>query len=475
MYRSDPDFLAHAGPQTPGQSLAVIGAGISGLSAAWLLSQGHQVTLFEAEPRLGGHSFTTDAQVGNGSVPVDMGFIVYNTPCYPNLTALFAHLGVETEQSDMSFGVSVDNGAFEYASSNLKALLAQPYNVLRPRFLTMVADILRFYREAPASLAALDDPNMGLGDYLERFGYSEVFIRDHMLPQAAAIWSTSAGEVRQYPIKAFIAFCENHGLMKLTGRPKWRTVTGGSRSYVRKIKEAMLATGRARIEEAAPIVRITRTSDGVVLTDVRGQTHRFDQVVVATHSDQALPMIENPTEAETRLLGAIGYSPNKVVLHTDTRLMPVRKAAWSSWNYVGSIKADPSAPLCVTYWMNKLQNLTTPEPLLVTLNPDRAIDPTKVIKTQTFAHPTFTREAILAQEQLWSLQGVGGIWYCGAWFGAGFHEDGLQAGLAVAEDLGGIRRPWTVENDSGRIVRGPLPSKRAELALNRSGTAQGLG
>ncbi len=475
MYRPDPNTLGYDAPRAGPLSIAVVGAGISGLSAAWLLSQTHHVTLFEAEPRLGGHSFTTDAPAGQGSVPVDMGFIVYNTPCYPNLTALFAHLGVETEQSDMSFGVSVDNGAFEYASSNLQALLAQPYNVLRPRFVSMVADILRFYREAPASLATLEDPYMGLGDYLARFGYGEAFIRDHMLPQAAAIWSTSAGEVRQYPIKAFIAFCENHGLMKLTGRPKWRTVTGGSRSYVRKIKDAMLATGRARIEEAAPIVRIARTSDGVVLTDVRGQTRRFDQVVIATHSDQALPMIENPTEAETRLLGAIGYSSNTVVLHTDTRLMPVRKAAWSSWNYVGSVKAEPSAPLCVTYWMNKLQNLTTPEPLLVTLNPDRPIDPAKIIRTQTFAHPTFTRDAILAQEQLWSLQGVGGVWYCGAWFGAGFHEDGLQAGLAVAEDLGGMRRPWSVANDSGRIVRGLAPSQRLPLQFEASDTRKAMG
>jgi len=434
--------------------IAIVGSGISGMAAAWLLSDDHDVTVFEADGRLGGHSHTVEAPSGRGSVPVDMGFIVYNEANYPNLVALFEHLGVPTKATDMGFAVSLDEGALEYGGADLSTLFAQWRNLVRPRFWSMLSDLVRFYREAPAHACALDAKMTSLGDYLDTQGYGRAFQDDLLLPQAAAIWSTSKRGIRDYPASAFIRFFENHGLLKILDRPLWRTVEGGARVYV----ERLTAAYRDKIRLGAPVASIARTPAGVLVRGADGGQERFDHVVVATHADQGLALLEQPTARERRLLGAFAYSRNQAVLHSDERLMPRRRKTWSAWNYVGSTASDGDSSLCVTYWMNRLQDLPLETPLFVTLNPAEAPDPARVIRTETYEHPVFDAAAMRAQKDLWSLQGDGGVWWCGAYFGAGFHEDGLQAGLAVAEALGGRRRPWTVPNPSGRITVGPAPA-----------------
>jgi len=434
--------------------IAVVGAGISGMSATWLLSQGHDVTLYEAEPRLGGHSHTVEAPTARGEVPVDMGFIVYNEASYPNLVALFDHLNVPTKATDMGFGVSLDDGGLEYAGDNILTLFAQWRNLVRPRFWSMLSDLTRFYREAPTHACALDAGMTSLGDYLGAQGYGQAFQDDHLLPQAAAIWSASVSDIRDYPAAAFIRFCENHGLLKITGRPIWRTVDGGSRTYVAKLTAAY--AHKARL--GAAVKGVIRTPAGVLVRDVHGTVDRYDHLVVATHADQGLALLEDPTAKERALLGAFTYSRNHAVLHSDTALMPRRRKAWSAWNYIGRRGPGGDQALCVTYWMNLLQDLPRESPLFVTLNPAKPPDPAKVIRSEVYEHPLFDAAAMRAQKALWSLQGEDRTWWCGSHFGSGFHEDGLQAGLAVAEALGGRKRPWAVENESGRIYLGSAPA-----------------
>lgn len=431
--------------------VAVIGSGISGLSAAWLLSRKMQVTVYEADTRLGGHANTVAVPSAHGPVPVDTGFIVYNDRNYPNLVALFAHLGVETEASEMSFAASLDGGRLEYSGSGLNGLIGQRGNVMRPRFWKMMRDILRFYREAPAVLARPESADISLGDYLDRNNYAPAFVEDHLLPMGAAIWSTTAREMREYPLLAFIRFFDSHGLLSLTDRPQWRTVAGGSSEYVRRLRE----DGDFDVRVGVGATRIKRENGGVVITDTTGQSDRFTDVVVATHADQALKLLADPDDQEQALLGAFRYTDNTAVLHTDAALMPRRKRVWSSWNYIGESEDDGSRPLCVTYWMNRLQNLDLSHPLLVTLNPTRAIDQQRIIRSFQYAHPLFDQPALDAQQHLWRLQGRRHTWFCGAYFGYGFHEDGLQAGLAAAESLAGVQRPWRVAEQSGRIMAAP--------------------
>ena len=437
-------------PAADSLKIAVIGSGVAALSSAWLLSQRHRVTIYEKADRLGGHSNTVTAGVATGVVPVDTGFICFNDATYPNLIALFAHLGVETRATDMSFAVSLDGGRFEYAAPGL---FAQRRNVLRPRFWSMLGEIMRFYREAPIDLGDLTDPNLTLGAYLKREGFSEAFRDDHLLPMAAAIWSSPAHTLMDYPAEAFIRFCGNHGLLKLVGRPLWRTVEGGSRVYVERLAYEI---DDVRLNHGVTGVR--RTDQGVMVHDSEGGVERFDHVVIGAHADQALAMLAEPTAREKEVLGAFRYSRNLTVLHTDAGLMPQRRRAWASWNYIG---ADEG--LCVTYWMNKLQGLPGQD-LFVTLNPPRPPRPDSLLRSELYEHPIFNSAAIQAQKQLWSLQGQGGVWFCGAHFGAGFHEDGLQSGLAVAEQLGVVRRPWSVQNESGRIHLSPAASKVVEQA-----------
>jgi len=420
--------------------LAVVGSGISGLSAAWLLSTRHRVSLFEADQRLGGHSNTVEA----AGTPVDTGFIVYNEVTYPNLTALFEHLGVRTKASDMSFAVSLDCGRLEYSGTGLGGLLAQPANIGRLRFWRMMKELLRFYREAPYDIARIGE--ISLAEYLDAKGYGAAFREDHLYPMAAAIWSTPALDVGSYPAAAFIRFCENHGLLKLAGRPIWRTVDGGSRKYVERLAKSIAG----RTFPGRGVRSIARRGGAAWLTDSEGIEHRFDHVVVATHADQALRMLADPTDDEARLLGSFGYSRNEAVLHGDPRLMPRRKRAWSSWNYLTEGQGE-TRRLSVTYWMNRLQSLSDDQQLFVTLNPVVEPEANTVRHRETYEHPAFDAAAMRAQHRLWSLQGERSTWFCGAYFGAGFHEDGLQSGLAVAEALGGVRRPWNVANESGRI------------------------
>ncbi|CDX55561.1 conserved hypothetical protein [Mesorhizobium plurifarium] len=420
--------------------IAVIGSGISGMSAAWLLSTRHKVSLFEADRRLGGHSNTVDA----GGTPVDTGFIVYNDLTYPNLTALFDHLGVRTKASEMSFAVSLDGGRLEYSGTGLGGLLAQPSNVGRLRFWQMLKELLRFYREAPYDIAHIGE--ISLAEYLNAKGYGAAFRDDHLYPMAAAIWSTPAAEVGGYPAAAFIRFCENHGLLKLAGRPIWRTVDGGSRKYVERLAKSLAS--RAFVGRG--VRSITRSGVAVWLTDMEGVVQRFDHVLIATHADQALRMLSDPSHDEARLLGSFRYSRNEAVLHSDPRLMPRRKRAWSSWNYLTETQGE-TRKLSVTYWMNRLQSLPDDEQLFVTLNPVVEPEINMVRHREIYEHPIFDSAAMRAQRELWSLQGSRKTWFCGAYFGDGFHEDGLQAGLAVAEALGGVRRPWSVTNESGRI------------------------
>ena len=430
-------------------NVAIIGSGISGLSAAWLLSQHHDVTVFDADDRVGGHSNTVEFDSPTGRVAVDTGFIVYNEATYPNLTALFRHLDVPTAPSNMSFAVSIGNGAFEYSGGTGFGLLAQASNLASPRFWSMIADILRFYRNAVRDLPRMGD--MSLDEYLARNGYGRTFREEHLYPMAAAIWSTPAMAVGDYPAANFVRFCRNHGLLELWGRPQWRTVAGGSRQYVRRMTESFTD----RIVTSTPIRSIRRMPGRVELTDAGGNSMIFDDVVIATHADQALRMLGDADDAERRILGAFRYTQNEAVLHSDTSLMPKRRAAWSSWNYLAGGPGDPGQP-SVTYWMNKLQPLGAAPPTFVTLNPCRPPREETVIRTETYQHPVFDLATERAQQDLWALQGVRNTWFCGAYFGSGFHEDGLQAGLAVAEDLGGVRRPWRVNAESARIVRKPI-------------------
>ena len=439
MYRDQATALGPAPALGKPLNIAVIGSGISGLSAAWLLGKSHQVTLFEADGRIGGHSHTVDA----GGVAVDTGFIVFNEQTYPNLTALLRHLQVASDPTQMSFAVSLRDGAHEYSGSGLRGVFAQARNALRPRFWTMLRDLLRFYREAPGDLAALGDES--LDAYLTRAGYSAAFREDHLYPMAAAIWSSPALGIRDYPAASFIAFCRNHNLLQTGARPPWHTVRGGSRSYV----EALLGQFSGTVQRGTPVALIERHARGVTLATGEGAQH-FDHVVIATHADQALAMLAEPDAAERDLLGKFAYSRNAAVLHSDPRLMPRRRKIWSAWNFLAG--DDPAESPAVTYWMNRLQQLDTAAPMFVTLNPLTPPDPALVHWQGTYLHPVFDGAAIAAQRELWSLQGRHNTWFCGAYFGAGFHEDGLQAGLAVAEQLGGLTRPWQLAEPSDRIT-----------------------
>jgi len=435
-------------------NIAVIGTGIAGLSAAWLLSQKHNVTIYEQENRIGGHSNTVTVNGSLGPIAVDTGFIVYNESSYPNLTALFQHLDVPTKASDMSFAASLDAGRLEYSGTDLNGLFGQRRNLLRRRFWTMLKDLRRFYRDAPQLLNETRHSCVTLGEYLAANGYSSAFIDYHLLPMGAAIWSASARAMLAFPAVAFIRFFVSHGLLQVSGRPVWRTVDGGSREYIKRLT----CSFEKDIHTSCEATMVARKSGKVLVGSQKDGIREFDQVVIATHADQALRLLNAPEPQERNLLGAISYSTNRTLLHRDARLMPKRRRVWSSWNYMQFRGVGSVAPLCVTYWMNKLQGIPDTDPLFVTLNP--AIEPEErlLLHEYKYEHPQFDSDAMAAQDGLWPLQGVGGIWFCGSYFGYGFHEDALQSGLAVAEALGGVRRPWSVEKESSRIApSAPFP------------------
>lgn len=427
--------------------IAVVGSGISGLSAAWLLTSRHDVVVYEKAHWAGGHSNTVDVEDPNGSTPVDTGFIVYNERNYPNLTALFRHLDVETEASNMSFGASLDGGKFEY-SSDLRKLLGQRSNVVRPRFWRMVRDIFRFYGDTRPFREGRSSGELTLGAFLTDNDYSTALIDDHILPMCAAIWSTTPEHIKAFPLASFIRFFSTHGLLEFGNRPQWRTVTGGSRQYVNRLREPL---GR-RLLTGTGARRILRHETGVTIRDTDGNSAEYDDVVIATHADQALALLDDPSADEAATLGAFSYTHNTAILHDDPSLMPKRRRVWSSWNYVGTTNQDGGQDLSVTYWMNRLQNLDPGQPLFVTLNPFRYPREGSIKQVFDYTHPLFDQDSLRAQPRLWDLQGQRHTWFCGSYFGYGFHEDGLQSGLAVAEQLGGVRRPWTVEGESNRII-----------------------
>ncbi len=416
--------------------IAVIGAGVAGLGAAWLLGKRHEIAIYEKNARLGGHSNTVIAKAYGREIAVDTGFIVYNEPNYPDLTALFAHLGVKTEASDMSFAVSLFDGGFEFGSGDL-AILGQPSNIMDRRFHRMIADLLRFNRlgRRLGSDAAL--ANLTLGDWLDRQRFGAYFVDRFILPLCACIWSCSLEDMRQFPLLHFAQFFAEHRLFNIWRQQAWRTVSGGSRQYVDKLARPVAANART----AHAAVAVERHLDHVMVRDASGHWDRFDQIVLACHADEALALLgSDATEAERRHLSAFRYAPNRTILHTDRLLMPKRRAVWSSWNYVAD-KPSRHGPVAVTYWMNRLQNIDPACPLFVTNNPTRQPAPESVLAEFDYSHPLYDHGAFAAQPLLAQLQGKKRTWFCGSYFGFGFHEGALASGLDVAHSLG-VPRPW---------------------------------
>lgn len=420
--------------------IAVVGSGISGLSAAWALKDVHDVVLFEKEARLGGHSNTAAIEHTGARIDVDTGFIVYNALNYPNLIALFEHLGVATKPSDMSFSVMDGRPQGEWGSDGPRGFFAWKRNLVSPAHWLLLRDMLAFNRQAQADAASGRDlTDLTLGDYVRGQGLSQGFIDRYLVPMGAAIWSTPEGRMLDYPAATFVRFFNNHRLLHVE-RPVWRTVDGGSRRYVARFAEIL----GPRVRLSAPVRAVSRLPGGGVQVTVEGAApERFDQVILACHSDEALAILSDPSDDERALLGAIRYGPNTAVLHRDRSLMPRRTAAWASWNVE---KHRPDAPVSLTYWMNRLQGLDPARDVFVTLNPVRPIDPALTFGTYSYAHPLFDRAAAAAQRLMPSIQGVQDTWFAGAWQGYGFHEDGLRAGLRVALRLGG-RTPWTFTDD----------------------------
>ncbi len=420
--------------------VAIVGSGISGLAAAHALHGHAHITLYEAGPYFGGHTHTVDVTLPTPQGPVtqgvDTGFLVFNERTYPQLIRLLAELGVETSKSDMSFSVQVPGARrgspLEWSGTSLATVFAQPSNLANPRFLGMLADLLRFNALATRLAngqqdAALMQP---LGEFLRQHRFGEAFRDWYLLPMLGCIWSCPTDQMLQFPVATMVRFCHNHGLLQVSNRPQWWTVTGGARHYVDKI---VAGVDDKRLN--TPVRRIERDAAGVrVVTD--GHTEHFDRLVLATHSDQALALLAAPTQNERAVLGAIRYQANRAVLHTDTSVLPTRRAAWAAWNYERAPHNErESARVCLHYLLNQLQPLPFTQPVLVSLNPVRTIDPAKVLGSYDYAHPVFDLAAIRAQPLVGQLQGRQRTWFCGAWTGYGFHEDGLKSGLAVARQL----------------------------------------
>ena len=417
--------------------IAVIGSGVSGASAAWALNPLHDVTLYEKATRAGGHTATVDVDYDGLSIPVDTGFIVYNEPNYPNLTALFAELGIATHASDMSFALSLDHGKLEWSGAGLSSLFAQKRNLLRPSFLLMIREILRFNKTCLLDRAAGHLVSRSIGDYLDWRGFSPGFTNNYLVPMAAAIWSTPAAKMLQFPAEHFINFFDNHRLI-YSKQHQWRTVTGGSRSYLEKLLQPL----GDHLKLGLGVRAVMRNQAGVTVIDDSGEETHFDKVIFAAHSDQTRRMLVDATDQEKRLLAAVPYQPNRVVLHRDPSLMPQRRKVWASWNYLRSSSENGNADVAVTYWMNRLQAIDDRFPLFVTLNPDREPDPRKVFAEFSYDHPQFSADSVQAQRALADMQGHNNSYFAGAWTGYGFHEDGLTSGLKAATALGAIL-PWS--------------------------------
>ncbi len=409
--------------------IGIVGAGVSGLVAGFLLHRRHDLTIFDASDWLGGHIHTVPISIAGRRWPVDTGFIVYNERTYPQFCRLLDALEVPSNPTEMSFSVRCETTGLEYSGASLDGLFAQRSNLLRPSFWMMLRDILRFWRDARALLAR-PDPKMTLGSFLDGRDYSRQFIEQHLLPMGASIWSLDARQMRHFPAVAFAGFLENHGLLQLRDRPVWRVIRGGSARYV----ERLVAPFRERIHLQTPVRRIHRRPDGVEIVVGTGEQYWFDEVVIATHSDEALALLADPSPAERDVLGAIRYQRNDVALHTDDGLLPHRRRAWASWNY--HLPRNPRDGVALTYAMNRLQGLDAPEQICVTLNRSRDIDPSRIFGRFVYAHPLFDLAALEAQTQWSALSGHNRTHYCGAYWGHGFHEDGVRSALAVAASFG---------------------------------------
>lgn len=446
--------------------IAVIGSGIAGLGSAWLLNGAYDVTVYEKNGTVGGHSNTVDAPTGlNGeTTPVDTGFIVYNERTYPNLIGLFDTLGVTRIKTDMSFGVSVDQGRLEYGGSDLKSLFAQKRNLISPRFIRMVRDILRFYKVAPDLLSSGAADGMTLADLLARDGYSRAFIDDHLLPMAAAIWSCPVSKMGQFPAASFIRFFDNHGLLQVENRPQWWTVQGGSRNYVNRIRADL---GRDVLVKQG-VKAVTRGDEQVTLHLEDGGQADYDRVIFACHGDQAHHLLADKTDKESDILSRFTYQTNRAVLHKDVAQMPRRRKVWSSWNYLTQRGTDlDTRQVSVTYWMNQLQSLDPDHPLFVTLNPIHDIDPGKVHQEFDYDHPVFDHGALEAQARLPEIQGHGGVWFCGSYCGYGFHEDGLGSAVAVARAFG-VAAPWGHHPVHAMQAVGPVSDSAVGVPTSRA-------
>ncbi len=413
------------------QKIAVIGSGISGSAAAWALAQNHHVKLFERASRFGGHTATVDIDYDGTPISVDTGFIVYNTLNYPLLTKLFAELGTETRDSDMSFSLSLDGGKLEWSGDSLFTVFAQRKNLISPSFLWMLKDVLRFNTQCLTDRASGYCDAITIGDYLAQRKYSAVFRDNYLIPMSAAIWSTPRIKMLDFPARTFIDFFANHRLIN-QDRPLWRTVTGGSRHYLAKLLERL---GEKAVLNS-PVKTISRNDNGVSVTVDGQSSEHFDHVVIASHSDQALRMLADADAGEKKILGAVAYGPNRVVLHRDASLMPKNKKCWTSWNALRSSEQGDEKTISLTYWMNRLQGIDPAKPLFVSLNPVHEPKADLVFGEWAFEHPLFDLGAIEAQNNLSTIQGVRRTWFAGAWTKYGFHEDGLRSGLDVARALG---------------------------------------
>ena len=408
--------------------IAVVGSGIAGLASAWLLSRKHEVTLFEANDYFGGHTHTHEVEQAGKSYRIDSGFIVHNPAHYPLLTRMFAQLGVASQPTTMSFSVHSEASGLEYNATTLDTLFCQRRNLLSPRFIGMVRDLARFYREAPALLLTPGD-TISLGDYLLQHGYGAAFRDEHLIPMASALWSSPPTQILQFPARYLVQFMANHQMLQLAARPQWRVVKGGSSTYV----AALRAHWPVRERLNCPVHSVLRHAGGVELRSAAGVEH-FDQLVLACHSDQALRLLGDANEREHSILGAMTYQANDTVLHTDASVLPRRRKAWAAWN--AWLPRDPAAPCTVSYCMNLLQGIASPEPFVVSLNRSEAIDPAKVLARMRYHHPVYTQASVQAQARKAEIQGWRRTWFAGAYWGWGFHEDGMRSAVEVAAALG---------------------------------------
>jgi len=413
--------------------VAIIGSGISGLGAAYALHQaGHDICVFEKNDYLGGHSRTIDIIVEGQKTAVDTGFIVFNYRNYPHLTALFDHLKVPVEKSDMSFGADISDGWLQYSSKNV---FKRWHNLIRPKYWKMIFDVVKFNRLAPTYLEKSSD--ITIRQCLDELKMGDWFQNYYLQEMGAAIWSCPISTIESFPAKTFVRFFQNHGLLTINDHPQWYTVTGGSREYVKRLSNSF----KDKIKLSNGVVKVSRDDAGVMITSSDGNTEKFDQVVFACHADEAMKMLEDPTEQEQKIIGAFSYQDNKIVVHSDLNFMPSDKSCWASWVYLSKNKSDQSSAVALSYWMNNLQNFKTPKPVIITLNPEETPETSLTHDVHHFDHPVFNKAAIDAQKEIEGLQGLNNCWYAGAYQRYGFHEDGLLSAARVMEKMG-VELPW---------------------------------